>query len=170
MTACELSGKELVDANVITSIDLSEWLRTKGSSKETVGLGLPSYALLHILLYSIKAGSGGILLSSGIEVTHLNRPQDRLLDWFFHPVMVLKEQIKVIRMDEDELRFLEKLVLFMGDMQGMESWDNGSVAPQDALKAAQIQAISRRYEISAFSSEAYSPFILQLSHLLSLSI
>ena len=152
MTACELSGKELLDANVITSVDLSEWLRTKGSSEETVGLGLPSYALLHSLLHSIKAGSGGILLSTGIEVFHLNRPQDQLLDWFFQPIMVLKEQIKVIQMDEDEVRFLEKLVLFIGDTQGMESWDNGSVAPQNALKAAQIQAISRRYEVSAFSN------------------
>lgn len=149
MKACQLHGKELLDGNVITSVDLNEWLRTKGSSQETVGLGLPSFALLQSLLYSIKAGSGGILLSSGIEVNHLNRPQDRLLDWFFHPVMVLKEQIKVIRMDDDEMRFLEKLVLFIGDMQRMESWDNGSAAPQDALKVAQMQAISRRYEISS---------------------
>ncbi|ONK60796.1 uncharacterized protein A4U43_C08F22700 [Asparagus officinalis] len=144
MNSCESKGKELVDANVISSLNLREWLRTKGNGQETVGLGLPSYALLHILLYAIKAGSGGLLLCSGIEVNHLNRPQDRLLDWFFHPIMVLKEQMKVIQMREEEVRFLEKLVVFNTDMQGMELWDNGSVAPEEALRAAQIQAISRR--------------------------
>ncbi|XP_008805808.2 uncharacterized membrane protein At3g27390 [Phoenix dactylifera] len=144
MKCCEMRGKELVDANIITSVDLNEWLRTKGSNQETIGLGLPSYAFLHSLLYSIKAGSGGFLLSCGIEVTQLNRPQDRLLDWFFHPVMVLKEHIRVIKMGEDEVRFLEKLVLFIGNIPSIDTWDNGSVAPQDALRAAQIQAISRR--------------------------
>ncbi|ONK67274.1 uncharacterized protein A4U43_C06F18440 [Asparagus officinalis] len=144
MKCCELKGKELLDANAFSSVDLTEWLRTKGTNQETIGLGLPSYALLHSILYSINAGSAGLLLSSGTELNHLNRPQDRLMDWLFQPIIVLKEQIKVIRMGDDEVRFLEKLVLFIGDVQGMESWDNGSVAPQDALKAAQIQAISRR--------------------------
>lgn len=148
MKTCEMRGKELIDANIITAVDLNEWLRTKGSNQETVGLGLPSYAILQSLLYSIKAGSGGFLLSCGIEVTQLNRPQDRLLDWFFHPVMVLKEHIRAIKMREDEVMFLEKLVLFVGNIPGTDTWDNGSVAPRDPLRAAQIQAISRRYEIS----------------------
>lgn len=146
MKNCELRGRDLLDANVITPADLREWLRTKGSSQETVGLGLLSYSLLQSLLLSINAGSGGILLNSGLELTQHNRPQDRLLDWFFHPILVLKEQIKVIKMGEDEVKFLEKLVLFIGDTQGMESWNNGSAVPQDALKAAQIEAISRRYD------------------------
>lgn len=144
MKCCEMRGKELVDVNVITQIHLSEWLRTKGNSQEIVGLGLPSYAFLHTLLYAIKSGSGGLLLNSGVEVTQLNQPQDRLLEWFFHPVMVLKEQIRILGMGEDEMRFMEKLVLFTGDVLGMEAWDNGSVVPQDAVRAAQIQAISRR--------------------------
>ncbi|KAG1342234.1 putative membrane protein [Cocos nucifera] len=151
MKSCEMRGKELIDANIMTSVDLNEWLRTKGGNQETVGLGLPSYAFLHSLLYSIKAGSGGFLLTCGIEVTQLNRPQDRLLDWFFHPVMVLKEQIRVIKMREDEVRFLEKLVLFIGNIPSIDTWDNGFVAPQDVVRSAQIQAISRRYEISSES-------------------
>ncbi|KAK1314517.1 putative membrane protein [Acorus calamus] len=145
MKSCEMRGKELVDANIITPADLNDWLRAKTSIQGTVvGLGLPSYTFLQNLLNSIKAGCAGLLLSGGIEVNHMNRPKDRLLDWFFHPVMVLKEQIRVISLSEGEVRYLEKSILFGGDVARMDAWDNGSVVPEDALKNAQIQAISRR--------------------------
>lgn len=144
MKSCEMRGKELVDTNIITMFHLSDWLQTKGANQEIVGVGLPSYAFLHTLLNSIKCGSGGLLLSNGIEVTHMNRPQDRLLDWFFHPVTVLMEQIKVIKLKEDEVRFLEKLVLFVGDNSTMGALDNVFMVPQDVIRTAQIQAISRR--------------------------
>lgn len=144
MENSEMRGKELIDANIVTEVELNEWLRTNGAKQGIVGLGLPSYAFLQRLLYSIESGSSGLMLSTGIEVTYLNRPQDRLMDWFFQPVMVLKEQIKFIGLKVEEVRFLEKLVLFNGDNVSMQSWENGSVVPQDALKAAQIQAISRR--------------------------
>lgn len=144
MKSSEMRGKELVDANVITEVELNDWLKSNDGKLDIVGLGLPSYAFLHSMLFSIESGSIGLMLTTGIEVTYLNRPQDRLLDWFFQPVMVLKEQIKVIKLEVEEVKFLEKLVLFHGDSVGMQSWENGSVVPQDALRTAQIQAISRR--------------------------
>ncbi|KAF8405051.1 hypothetical protein HHK36_009948 [Tetracentron sinense] len=145
MKSCEIMGRELVDANVITPADLNEWCKAKTNTETTIiGLGLPSYSCLQALIRSIKAQAAGLLLLDGVEVTHLNRPQDRVLDWFFHPVMVLKEQIKVIKMGEGELKFLEKVVLFGGDNRRMEAWENGSVVPQDAIRAAQIEGISRR--------------------------
>ncbi|CAA6664976.1 unnamed protein product [Spirodela intermedia] len=144
MTGFEVGGKQLLDAEVITLADLSEWVKMKGSKGGIIGLGLPSYCLLDTLVESITVGASGIVLSNGAEVNHQNRPQDRLLDWFFHPVMVLKEQIRVINLEAGELRFLEKLVIFGNNTQRMESWNNGSVAPQDAMRNAQIQAISRR--------------------------
>ncbi|OVA10451.1 hypothetical protein BVC80_8983g20 [Macleaya cordata] len=145
MKCCVMRGRELVDANVITPADLAEWFRAKSSSEATiVGIGLPTYSFLQTLIHSIKAGSGGLLMVDGVEVNNLNRPQDRLLDWFFHPVMVLKEQIKAINLEESEVRFLEKVVLFGTDSKRMESWENGCVVPQDAVRTAQIQGISRR--------------------------
>ncbi|XP_058228428.1 uncharacterized membrane protein At3g27390 [Rhododendron vialii] len=145
MRACEMRGKELLDANVITPDDLYDWLKAKTSTEASiVGVGLPCYSCLQTLLNSIKGGSAGLLLLDNIEVTHLNRPQDRLLDWFFQPVMDLKEQIRVIRLGDGEARFLEKIVLFGSNTQRMEAWENGSLVPQDALRAAQIQGISRR--------------------------
>ncbi|XP_059457984.1 uncharacterized membrane protein At3g27390 [Corylus avellana] len=145
MRSCEMRGKELLDADVITPADLYEWVRAKNSDEAAViSVGLPCYSLLQALLHSIKANSGGLLLLDGVEVTYLNRPKDKLLDWFFNPVMVLKEQISVIKLEEDEVKFLENAVLFGSNTQRMEAWQNGSLAPQDALRAAQIQGITRR--------------------------
>ncbi|KAK6923026.1 hypothetical protein RJ641_011330 [Dillenia turbinata] len=145
MRACEIRGKELLDAGAITPTDLDEWLRVKnGNEASVIGIGLPCYSFFHFLLHSIKVGSGGLLLLDGTEITYQNRPQDRLIDWFFHPVMVLKEQIKVIKLSEGEVKFLEKIVLYGNNSQRMEAWENGSLLPQDALRVAQIQGISRR--------------------------
>lgn len=151
MKSCEQRGRDLLNQNVITAAGLAEWLRgaKEGGHHETVSLGLPSYSLLCTVLQSIRAGSGGLVLGS-FEVNQHNRPQDRLLDWFFHPVLVLKEQIQALRMTEEEVRFLEKLTVFAGNVAGAGAagWENGAgmmVVPQDPVRLAQIQAISRRH-------------------------
>ncbi|XP_060194792.1 uncharacterized membrane protein At3g27390 [Lycium barbarum] len=143
--SCELRAKELLDVKVITPGDLDDWLKTKhGVDVAVINVGLPCYTFLQIIFYSIKAGSDGLFLLEDLEITHLNRPQDRLLDWFFQPVMVLKEQIRVLSLEEGEMRFLEKVVLFQSNSERFKAWENGSVAPQDSLRAAQIEGISRR--------------------------
>ncbi|XP_052204159.1 uncharacterized membrane protein At3g27390 [Diospyros lotus] len=146
MRSCEMRGKELLDANVIKTADLYDWLRAKNSNDAggIVGVGLPCYSFLQTLLASIKARCDGLLLLDNLVVNHLNRPQDRLLDWFFHPIMLLKEQIRVIELEEGEIRFLEKAVLLGSNLERMEGWKNGSLVPQEAVRAAQIQGISRR--------------------------
>ncbi|KAK9276752.1 hypothetical protein L1049_006288 [Liquidambar formosana] len=98
MRACELRAKELLDANVIASADLYEWLKAKAANDTSI----------------IGVGT---------------------------------EQIRVIKLGEGEVRFLEKVVLFGSNTQRMEEWENGSLVPQDALRAAQIQGISRKYEL-----------------------
>lgn len=148
MRSCELRGKELLDAEVITPSDLDECLKAERSNEGCIiSVGLPCYSCLHTLLDSIRTNSAGLLLLDDVEVTYLNRPHDKLMDWFFNPIMVLKEQIKVLKLEEGEVRFLEKVLLFGSNSQRMEAWDNGSSVPQDALRAAQIQGISRRYGV-----------------------
>ncbi|KAF8714894.1 hypothetical protein HU200_027430 [Digitaria exilis] len=137
MKACEQRGRDFLNLNVITAVDLNEWLRAKENGHETISLGLPSYSLLCTVLQSIKAGAGGLLLGN-VEVNQHNRPQDRLLDWFFHPVLVLKEQIQVLKMTEEELRFLEKLTLFVGNASNASGWDNGAEMPQDPVRLVGI--------------------------------
>ncbi|CAI9780770.1 unnamed protein product [Fraxinus pennsylvanica] len=145
MKLCEQRGKELLDTNVITAADLNDWLKAKNASDASIiAIGLPCFSFLQTILHSIKTGSDGLLLLDDLEITHLNRPQSRLLDWFFHPVMVLKEQIRVIHLEDGETQYLEKLVLFGNNTERIKAWDNGSVIPQDAVRAARIDGISRR--------------------------
>jgi len=146
MRSCEMRGRDLLDSGAIAPADLSNYLKARGGNEASViSVGLPCYSFLLSLLNSIKAGSDGFLLSDGTEITHHNRPNDKLFDWFFQPVMVLKEQIRVIKLEEGEERFLQRVVLYGNDTQRMETWDNGSLVPQEALRAAQIQGIARRY-------------------------
>ncbi|KAL9245778.1 hypothetical protein vseg_019391 [Gypsophila vaccaria] len=145
MQTCEMRARELIDADVITFADLCEWLKAKNSQDAPiVGVGLPSYSFLQTLVRSIKSGANGVILNDDVVVTHENRPQDRLFDWFFQPVLLLKEQIKVLKLDDGELRYLERVVLFGSHPQRLEAWQNGCVVPQDPTRAAQIQGISRR--------------------------
>ncbi|TQD92684.1 hypothetical protein C1H46_021677 [Malus baccata] len=146
MRSCELRGKALLDDNVITTTDLDEWLKAKNSNEASIiGVGLPSYSFLQTLLCSIRSNSDGLLLLDNVEVNYLNRPHDKLVDWFFNPIMVLKEQIKVLQLGEGEVRYLEKVVLFgSNNPQRLEAWDSGSLLPQEAVRAAQIEGISRR--------------------------
>lgn len=145
MQSSEIVGKELLDSNVISPSELYEWLNAKkGNESAIISTGLPCYSFFQNLLRSIKVGSEGLVLLDGLEITNFNRPQDRLLDWFFHPILVIKEQIKVIQLSEGEIRYLEKVILFGSDSQRMQSWDNGSFLPDDPLRAAQIQGIARR--------------------------
>uniref|UniRef100_A0A803KSD4 Uncharacterized protein n=1 Tax=Chenopodium quinoa TaxID=63459 RepID=A0A803KSD4_CHEQI len=144
MRTCEIKGRELLDANVLTRTDLYEWLKAKNSHEAPiVGVGLPSYSALDTLLRSIQAGADGILLLDEVIVNQENRPHDRLLDWFFNPLMVLKEQIKTLKLGDGEMQYLERVLLFGSHPQRMEAWENGCVIPQDPLRAAQIQGISR---------------------------
>lgn len=163
MRSCEIRGRDLLDADVITPADLYDWLKAKNSNEAAIiGVGLPCYSLLQTLLHSIKSNSGGLLLLDDFEVTDLNRPKDKLLEWFFNPVMVLKEQIKAIALEEGEVRFLEKVTLFGSDTRRMEAWENASLVPQDALRAAQIQGICRRYMYFSASPILFSYYQQQL--------
>ncbi|XP_062102047.1 uncharacterized membrane protein At3g27390 isoform X2 [Humulus lupulus] len=120
MKSCEIRGKELLDANVITPADLYEWLKAKNSNEAVIiDVGLPCYSLLQFLLHSIELNSSGLVLLDNFE-------------------------IKAIALEEGEVRFLEKVVLFGSNTQRMEAWENGSLTPKDALRAAQIQGLSRR--------------------------
>ncbi|WCJ31116.1 hypothetical protein M5689_012628 [Euphorbia peplus] len=145
MKSCETRGKELLDSGAITLADLNECLKAKNPNEGTiVSVGLTCYSLLKTLLASIRAGSDGFVMVDGVEITYLNRPNDKLFDWFFHPLMVVKEQLRVIKLDEDEEKFLQKVVLYGNNSQRMEAWENGSCVPQQPLRFAQIQGISRR--------------------------
>ncbi|KAL0294895.1 UNVERIFIED_CONTAM: hypothetical protein Sradi_6861600 [Sesamum radiatum] len=53
--------------------------------------------------------------------------------------MVLKEQIRALRLEEGKIQYLEKVMLFGNNKERPKSWENRSLVPQDALRAAQIE-------------------------------
>ena len=84
----------------------------------------------------------------GTELTTFNRPQDRMLDWFFEPLLTLKEQLRLANPTEAEEHYLEKLVLTVGDATRMQEWNNGGIEPVDEIRRGELQALSRRYFFS----------------------
>eukprot|EP00249_Psilotum_nudum_P013064 c24132_g1_i1 orf=285-2150(+) len=144
---CELYGKELIQAGAIKLQDLEEWSRSSKSSKSRiVGVGLPAYSLLCNLIRSAMAGSSGLLLFDGIEVNRFNRPQERMLDWFFEPLLLLKEQIKALGLKETEELYFKKWVLYSGESARIEEWQNGGVLPETDLRNGELHALSRRLQ------------------------
>lgn len=142
-----LRGRYLVEAGVLNTADLDGWLRGGKSPKwKVVACGLPAYCTLHTLLESAKANCAGILLSDGTDLTMANRPQERMLDWFFEPLLTLKEQLRLANLTEVEEHYLEKLVLMVGDTQRMLDWDNGGVEPVNDIRRGELQALSRRLQ------------------------
>lgn len=80
----------------------------------------------------------------GTEVTIYNRPQDRMLDWFFEPLLTLKEQLRHANLNDDEEHYLEKLVFMVGNTNRLLAWDNGGVEPVNDIRKGELQALSRR--------------------------
>ncbi|CAL9049030.1 unnamed protein product [Musa banksii] len=139
--SCESVGKELVRAGAIHISDLEEW---QNSKNKIVNIGLPSYVFLQCCVRSIKSGSVGFVMRDNVEVTSLNRPEGRIFDWLFEPMLVLKEQIKAANLETTEEEYLYKLALYCSDARRFSSWQNGGIAPAEEVKRAQLEGLSRR--------------------------
>jgi hypothetical protein len=80
----------------------------------------------------------------GSEITSDNRPKSTIFDWFFDPLMVIKEQIKAENLSEEEEEYLKMRVLLAGDPSRLK----GSLPHVPSLterKKADIDAFARRY-------------------------
>ncbi|KAJ7527304.1 hypothetical protein O6H91_16G047900 [Diphasiastrum complanatum] len=162
---CQIHGESLVKEGVITRSDIQEWVHSsKNAQSKLIGVGLPAYTVMKNLVNSAKSGSTGLVLLDGSEVTVFNRPQDRLVDWFFEPLLVLKEQIKAAQLQLSEERYLEKLVLSLGDPGQLEFWQNGGVQPEDNIKKGELQAIARRIQGIVTSASRFPTFRRRYQH------
>lgn len=85
------------------------------------------------------------MTGDNVEITRVNRPEGRILDWLYDPMCVMKEQIKSLNLDVSEELYFHKLCLYGGDTRRMDSWQNGGFPPQDNIRRAQLEGISRRY-------------------------
>ncbi|KAA8530155.1 hypothetical protein F0562_004864 [Nyssa sinensis] len=140
---CPCYGEIMVSEGLITVKDIEDAKSNKDSGR-VVSIGLPAYCLLQTLLRSAKANSAGIMLSDNVtEITSTNRPKDTFFDWFLHPLLIIKDQIKAENLSEAEEGYLSKLVLLRGDPERLKISNIGS-PPDSERKQAELDALARR--------------------------
>ncbi|XP_052196004.1 uncharacterized membrane protein At3g27390-like [Diospyros lotus] len=154
---CKRHGEMMVFEGLITVEDIVNAKSNKDSGK-VISIGLPAYCLLQALLRSIKANSAGILLSNNVtEITSANRPKDVIFDWFFNPLLIIKDQIKAQNLSEAEEDYFCKLVLLSGDPERLKKLNIGS-APESELRQAELHALARRLRGITKSISRYPTF------------
>lgn len=77
------------------------------------------------------------------EITSSNRPKDQYFEWFFNPLVIIKEQIKANNLSETEEMYLGMLVLFGSDPVGLKNSSIG-LEPQSEIRRAELDALARR--------------------------
>jgi hypothetical protein len=85
----------------------------------------------------------------GSEITSDNRPKNTIFDWFFDPLMVIKEQIKAQNFTEEEEAYLKKRVLLTSDPKRLKEVVPHLPSSLNERKQAEIDALSRRYFCSS---------------------
>lgn len=139
---CQHCGEIMVSEGLITLQDLEDAKSTKGS--RVISIGLPAYSLVRTLLRSAKADSSGILLNDDVtEITSRNRTKDTFFDWFFNPLLIIKDQIKAQNLSDAEEDYFSKLVLLSGDPERLKNSNIGP-PPESELKRAELDALARR--------------------------
>ncbi|XP_078172385.1 putative membrane protein At3g27390 isoform X3 [Carex rostrata] len=141
---CRRCGEVLVAEECITREDIEE-AKSGKIGQGVLSVGLPAYVILKVLLRSAKANSSGLILNDGSELTSDNRPKHKLYDWFFDPLLVIKEQLKAENFSEEEENYLCKLVLLLGDSERVKNLTS-LVPPLNERKRAEINAFARRLQ------------------------
>ncbi|XP_009340850.2 uncharacterized membrane protein At3g27390 [Pyrus x bretschneideri] len=153
---CKHHGEKMVADGTITLQDLEDSKSSQGS--RVISIGLPAYCLLQTLLRSAKANSSGILLSdNATEITTTNRPKETFFDWFFNPLLIIKDQIRAENLSEAEEAYLCKLVLLTGDPLRLKQSNIGS-PPESERKQAELDALARRLQGITKSISRYPTF------------
>lgn len=80
----------------------------------------------------------------GCEITSDNRPKNTVFDWFFDPLMVIKDQIKAENFTEEEEAYLKKRVLLISDPKRLKA-TLPHLASLNERQQAEIDAFARRY-------------------------
>ncbi|XP_004231823.1 uncharacterized membrane protein At3g27390 [Solanum lycopersicum] len=140
---CQRHGEIMVSQGVITQKDIEDAKSSKDSG-QVISIGLPAYCILQTLIHSAKANSAGILLNDDTtEITSTNRPRDTFAEWFFNPLLIIKDQIKAGNLSDSDEEYLGKLVLLSGDPERLRDLNIGS-PPESELRRAEFEALARR--------------------------
>ncbi|XP_041006417.1 uncharacterized membrane protein At3g27390-like [Juglans microcarpa x Juglans regia] len=149
-------GEIMVSEGLITLQDVVDAKSDNGS--QVISIGLPAYCLLQMLLRSAKANSVGLLFADNVtEITSTNRPEDTIFDWFLHPLLIIRDQIKAANLSEAEEDCFSKFVLLFGDPVRLKNSNIGS-PPESDRKRAELDAIARRLQGITKSISRYPTF------------
>jgi hypothetical protein len=102
--------------------------------------------------------------ADGVELTRMNGPRDKVYEWFIEPLLIMKEQIKGLQLDENEEICLRELVM-RGRNEKPEEWDDTEFASSDNVRRAQLQSIIRRYIFNILSEmdQVFMSFPLEIN-------
>ncbi|KAG9448494.1 hypothetical protein H6P81_008459 [Aristolochia fimbriata] len=140
--SCELNGRILLHCGLIDVADIEACI-LKGKCKK-LSIKLPAYCILQCLLRSAKTNTTGLLITDEVELTKSNWPKDKVFEWFLGPLVIMKDQIKGLKLDENEEACLSKLIMCRST-ERPEDW-NDSGFTSDDIRRAQLQAIFRRLQ------------------------
>ncbi|KAA8524906.1 hypothetical protein F0562_011329 [Nyssa sinensis] len=141
--SCEVNGRQLLRDGLIDVKDIAECI-LKGKCKK-LGIKLPAWCILQCLLASAKSESSGLVISDGMELTRSNWPRDKVFEWFIGPLLIMKEQIKGLQLDESEEICLRELIMGCNN-EKPEDWNDTGFPSSDTVRRAQLQAIIRRLQ------------------------
>ncbi|WOG90643.1 hypothetical protein DCAR_0309887 [Daucus carota subsp. sativus] len=148
--SCEVNGRILLRDGLLDVKDIAECI-VKGNCKK-LGIKLPTWTILQCLLASAKSESPGLLISDDIQLTATNWPRDKMFEWFVGPLLIMKEQIKGMKLESNEEICLRKLVMGYKN-EKTEDWNDSGFPSSDTVRRAQLQSIIRRLQgIVAFMS------------------
>ncbi|KAF5207431.1 Steroid nuclear receptor ligand-binding, partial [Thalictrum thalictroides] len=141
--SCEVNGRKLLRDGLIDIKDIEECI-VKGKCHK-LGIKLPAWCILQCLLASAKSDSTGLLLSDEEELGRVNWPKDKVLEWLVGPLLIMKEQIRGLHLNESEEACLRNLIISYNN-ESPEDWNDTEFPSDDNVKRAQLQAIFRRLQ------------------------
>ncbi|KAL5714410.1 hypothetical protein ACHQM5_016375 [Ranunculus cassubicifolius] len=141
--SCEVNGRKLLRDGLLGIKDIEECI-VEGKCHK-LGIKLPSWCILQCLLASAKSDMPGLLLYDDEEVGWVSWPKDKVLEWLVGPLLVIKEQIKGMNLNETEEACLRNLIMGYKN-ERPEDWNNTGFPSDDNVRRAQLQAIFRRLQ------------------------
>lgn len=141
--SCEVNGRILLHDGLISIKEIEECIE-KGNCRK-LSIKLPAWCMLQCLLASAKRDSSGLVTSDDVELTRSTVPRDKVFEWFIGPLLIMKEQLKKLQLDESEEACLRKLVIGCKN-ENPEDWNDFDYPSSDNVRRAQLQAIIRRLQ------------------------
>ncbi|XP_011016095.1 PREDICTED: uncharacterized membrane protein At3g27390-like [Populus euphratica] len=153
--ACEVNGRILLRDGLINIQEIEECL-VKANCKK-LSIKLPTWSVLHCLLVSAKSDSSGLVISDDVELARNNGPREKVFEWLIEPLLIMKEQIKNLKVEENEETCLKRLVIECENKRP-EEWDGTGFPSNDNVRRAQLQAIIRRLQGIVASMSRFPTF------------